>query len=52
MISVFGEGDTTGLGQERILARARLILAVMSLAAIYVDPTPEVQKKNRLYPPR
>ncbi len=43
MISVFGEGDTTGLGQERILARARLILAVMSLAAIYMDPTRPVR---------
>ena len=42
MISVFGEGDTT-LGQERILARARLILATMSLAAIYVDPTRPVR---------
>jgi signal transduction histidine kinase len=43
VISVFGAGDTTGLGQERILARARLILAVMSLAAIYMDPTRPVR---------
>lgn len=28
-----------GLGQERVLARARLILVVASFAAIYVDPT-------------
>jgi signal transduction histidine kinase len=43
VISVFGEGVATGLGQERILARARLILAVMSLAAIYMDPTRPVR---------
>ncbi len=39
MISVFAEGDTSGLGQERVLARARLILAAASVLAIYVDPT-------------
>lgn len=43
MISVLGEGDTTGLGQERVLARARLVLALMSLAAIYMDPTRPVR---------
>ena len=41
MISVFGDGS--GLSQERILGRARLILSGASLAAIYVDPTRPVR---------
>jgi hypothetical protein len=43
VIFVFGDGDSTGLSQERVLGRARLILAGASLAAVYVDPTRPVQ---------
>ena len=39
MSSVFGDGDGSGLSQERVLGRARLILAGASLAAVYVEPT-------------
>jgi len=45
VISVFAEGDST-LVQERIVARARLILGTMSLAAIYIDPTRPVSYVN------
>jgi hypothetical protein len=43
VLSVFGDGDSYGLSQERVLARARLILAGASLAAFYVDPTRPVR---------
>lgn len=43
MIPVFTDGDDSALSQERVLARARVILAAASLAAIYVDPTRPVR---------
>jgi signal transduction histidine kinase len=45
----FGQGDTSSLGQERVLARARVILAGASLAAIYVDPTRPVRFAAEAY---
>jgi signal transduction histidine kinase len=45
----FGQGDTSRLGQERVLARARVILAGASLAAIYADPTRPVRFATEAY---
>jgi signal transduction histidine kinase len=39
VIPVLSDADGSGLYRERVLGRARLILAGASLAALYVDPT-------------
>ena len=49
MIPVFTDADGSGLSQERVLARARVILAAASLAAIYVDPTRPVRYATAAY---
>ena len=49
MISVFSDTDAFSLEQERVLARARLILAGASMAAIYVDPTRPVRYVTAAY---
>jgi len=41
VISIFGDGSS--LSQERVLGRARLILACASFAAVYMDPTRPVR---------
>ena len=48
MISLF-ETDAAGAAQERVLARARCILAAVSLLAIYVDPTEPVRYAAAAY---
>jgi signal transduction histidine kinase len=41
--------DDGGLSQERFLARARVVLAAASFAAIYVDPTEPVRYATAAY---
>jgi len=48
VISLF-ETDAAGAAQERVLARARIVLVAASLLAIYVDPTEPARYATAAY---
>ena len=48
MISLF-ETDAAGAAQERLLARARVVMAAASLLALYLDPTEPVRYAGTAY---